>query len=216
VATPTRDIGFLLQRRESEALVAWKRQAELAKRQSVLARKSGRMLSSDGQTEVWTFDNAPAIQPTIRSCMAAAKAAHAPESAWINYADQAVRVAEQLFKEELRKQSIPEDWIGDNPRPIHETRGGPLGNTRQVAIPYLKGLSTASAKDKVIRVAIGIDQANETTAPPESEESDDDEDDEAKAPLFHIHVPASNSPKTVDSPTPRGGKSKSPSAKGGK
>jgi len=172
VATPTRDIVFLLQRRESEALVAWKRQAELAKRQSVLRARSGRKIGDDGQTEVWTFENAPAIQPTIRSCMAAAKAASAKESEWLNYADRAVQVAEQQFKEALRTQPIPAAWERANPKPSHETMGGPLGDHPQTAIPYLKGLSTAAAKDKVIRVAIGLDQ------PDSSSDDDSDEEDE--------------------------------------
>jgi hypothetical protein len=176
VATPTRDISFLLQRRESEALVAWKRQSELAVRRQTLRLKMGRKLSDDEQTEVWTFENAPAIQPTIRSCMAAAKAAGAKESEWINYADQAVRVAEQSFKEALRTQQIPDGWIRNNPKPAHETMGGPLGDHPQKAIPFLKGKSAAAAKDKVIRVAIGLDQTDENPSDDESADEDDDDD----------------------------------------
>jgi len=176
VATPTRDISYLLQRRESEALVAWKRQAELAKRQEVLRLQRGRKNSEDGQTEVWTFQGAPAIQPTIRSCMAAAKAAGAKESEWLNYSDQAVRVAEQSFKEALRTQAIPESWIRANPKPVHETMGGPLGDHPQKAIPFLKGKSVAAAKDKVIRVAIGMDPTDEAS---DSESEDEAVDEEA-------------------------------------
>jgi len=180
VATPTRDISFLLQRRESEALVAWKRQSELAIRQQTLRLRRGRQLSDDGQTEVWTFDEAPAIQPTIRSCMAAAKAAGANESAWLNYADQAVRVAEQSFKEALRTQAIPAGWIRNNPKPHHETMGGPLGDHPQRAIRYLSGLSVAAAKDKTIRVAIGLDQTDDN---PSDSESDDEGQDEEATPV---------------------------------
>jgi hypothetical protein len=173
VATPTRDIGFLLNNRESEALVAWKRQAELAKRQAVLGLMRGRRLDADGQTEIWTFDGAPAIQPTIRSCMSAAKAANAKESEWLSYADQSVRVAEQTFKEALRTQAIPEAWTRANPKPKHETAGGALGDHPQKAIPYLYGLSLAAAKDKVIRVAIGLDSTDVS-----SDVDSDSEDEE--------------------------------------
>jgi hypothetical protein len=195
VATPTRDIGYLLQRRESEALASWKRQQELAKRRSVLAAKAGRMLDSTGQTEVWSFEGAPAIQPTIRSCMTAAKAAGASESEWLTYAEQAVRVAEQNFKEALRTQAIPADWLRDNPQPAHETKGGPLGTNPQCAIPYLNGLSTAAAKDKVIRVAIGLEQSEE---PPSSDDEDEEEvTGEAKP---HVTLPfRGSSPKSTSS-----------------
>jgi len=178
VATPTRDISYLLQRRESEALVAWKRQGELAKRQYILHLQRGRKMS-DAQTEVWTFDNAPAIQPTIRSCMSAAKAAGANESEWLNYADRAVQVAEQTFKEAMRTQGIPGGWIRENPKPVHETMGGPLGDHPQKAIPFLKGMSTAAAKDKVIRVAIGLDRADDSS----DEDSDVEEVDEEATPV---------------------------------
>jgi len=192
VATPTRDISFLLQRRESEALASWKRQAELAKRQQVLSSRMGRTLGPDTQTEIWVFENAPAIQPTIRTCMAAAKAAGAPESAWLDYADQAVQVAERSFKETLRTQDVPQEWLGEHPKPHHETMGGPLGDHPQRAVPFLKGLSLASAKDKVIRVAIGLDQADD----PDSSETEDEEDEEeAKPPIV-----SKGSPPKGDSP----------------
>jgi hypothetical protein len=171
VATPTRDIGFLLHRKESEELSSWKRRSELAKRQAVLRARTGRRLAEDQTTEVWAFDGAPAIQPTIRACMTAAKAASAPESAWLSYADQAVQVAEQSFKEALRTQAIPADWVAENPRPAYETMGGPLGDVHQKPVSYLTGLSFNAAKDKVLRVIIGVD----------SNESDDDEDDDGEA-----------------------------------
>lgn len=196
VATPTRDISFLLQRRESEALVAWKRQAELAKRQETLRLLRGRKVSDDGQTEVWTFENAPAIQPTIRSCMSAAKAAGANESEWLSYADQAVRVAEQSFKESLRTQGIPATWIRGNPKPKHETMGGPLGDHPQKAISFLKGKSVAAAKDKVIRVAIGLDQTDESS---DSESEDEDEAEEATPVASQPPVVLERKPRTTRS-----------------
>lgn len=177
VATPTRDIGFLLMRRESEALAAWKRQAELAKRQAVLRARQGRKYSDDGSTEVWTFADAPAIQPTIRTCMAAAKAAGANESAWLDYADRAVQTAERTFKEALKVQSVPTGWLRGHTRPAHETKGGALGDQPQKAVPYLNGLSLASARDKVTRVAIGVDSSDPLPVPEDGESSD--EGDEA-------------------------------------
>jgi hypothetical protein len=178
VATPTRDIGYLLQRRESEALSAWKRKMELAIRGQVLRASKGRKyVSSESTEEIWTFENAPAIQPTIRSCMTAAKAAGAQESAWLSYADRAVQSAEAQFKEALRTERIFERWLRVNPRPAHETMGGPLGGTRQKAVPFLNGLSLASAKDKVIRVAIGLDTTEDVESDNESDNDEDEEDD---------------------------------------
>jgi len=164
VCTPTRDLGFLLNRRESEELSSWKRKAELAKRQAVLSARTGRR--TEGQTEVWSFDGAPAIQPTIRTCMAAAKAASAQESAWLDYADTAVQVAERSFKEALRTQAVPAAWLAENPRPSFETMGGPLGDIHQKAIPYLGEKSFTAAKDLVLRKALGL------------VEDDEDEDDD--------------------------------------
>jgi len=179
VCTPTRDIGFLLQRRESEDLTAWKRKSDLAKRQDILHQGLGRKLAPDGVTEVWNFENAPAIQPTIRSCMSAAKAANANESEWLRYADNAVRVAEQQFKESMRTHKVPQAWIRASPKPEHETKGGPLGDQPQKAVPFLNGLSTAAAKDKVIRVAIGMDNSDELALPKgEYDELFDDEEEE--------------------------------------
>jgi hypothetical protein len=136
----------------------------------------GRTLDPGNQAEIWVFDNAPAIQPTIRTCMAAAKAANAPESAWLDYADQAVQVAERSFKEALRTQVIPQGWIREHPKPVHETMGGPLGDQPQKAVPFLKGFSMATAKDKVIRVAIGLDQTDNPLLPDPGSEDEEDED----------------------------------------
>jgi hypothetical protein len=174
VATPTRDIGFLLMHKESEALAAWKRQAELAKRMAVLAARTGRRTEPgpDGNVEVWVFDGAPAIQPTIRTCMTAAKAAGAMESAWLDYADPAVREAEQAFKRALKNQEVPPAWMEGNPRPAHETRGGPLGDQPQRAVEYLNGLSLAAARDKVARVAIGVDNTDPLPLPQEGVETE--------------------------------------------
>lgn len=205
VATPTRDISFLLQRRESEALTAWKRQSELAKRRQVLLDQKGRKLADDGQTEVWTFDGAPAIQPTIRTCMSAAKAADAKESDWLNFSDQAVRSAEQSFKEALRTQAVPEGWLRHNPKPVHETMGGPLGDQPQKAVPFLEGLSQAAAKDKVIRVAIGLDQAEV----PDDEVDDEDDDGVPVKPVTPAPVKVAK-PPTPKQTTPVGSQSGSP------
>jgi len=177
--TPARDLGFLLARRESEELSSWKRKSELAIRQAVLQTRTGRRLMDD-QTEVWTFDGAPAIQPTIRACMTAAKAAGKPEAAWLDYADNAVQVAERSFKEALRTQAIPDGWLRVNPKPAFQTMGGPLGDIPQKAVGYLASHSLSSAKDKVLRVLIGI-ESNDT----------DDEDDEPENPADHTTPKAS-------------------------
>jgi hypothetical protein len=181
VMTPGRDLGFLLARRESEELSAWKRRTELAKRQAVLHARTGRRMDAEGQTEIWSFDGAPAIQPTIRTCMAAAKAAGVQEAAWLDYADNAVQVAERSFKEALRTQGIPNGWLRHNPKPDHETMGGPLGDIPQKAVPYLKGLGVNSAKDKVLRVMLGID-LNVGAEESDDEEEDPDHDDGAAVP----------------------------------
>lgn len=165
VVTPTRDVPLLLMRRENEALAAWNRQAEQAKRRSVLAQGHGRTYADDGETEVWRFDGAPAIQPTIRTCIQAAIAAGAPESAWLNYADRSVQAAEQTFKENLRSAEIPPEWLAQHARPTFETRGGALGDVPQRAVEYLRGLSLAAAQDKVLRVAVGIDRPDAPNPP---------------------------------------------------
>lgn len=195
VATPTRDISYLLQRRESEALASWKRQAELAKRRQVLFDRKGRALDRGDQTEVWSFENAPAIQPTIRTCMSAAKAAGAAESAWLDYADRAVQAAERTFKESLRTQEIPAGWASRNAKPAHETMGGPLGDQPQKPVPFLKGFSLASAKDKVVRVAIGLDQPDA----PDSSDSEEEDEDEPEIPqvIQPVTPPKGGSPKSA-------------------
>jgi len=192
VMTPARDLGFLLARRDSEELSAWKRRSELAKRQEVLRARMGRRL--DGQTEVWTFDGAAAIQPTIRTCMAAAKAADAKESEWLGYADTAVQVAERSFKEALRTQAIPEVWLEDNPRPHHETMGGPLGDIPQQAVGYLGTLSLNSAKDKVLRVILGRESNEDPVEDSSSDEEDEEEEEEA---------PQGSPPREVATTPPR-------------
>jgi hypothetical protein len=110
--------------------------------------------------------------------MTAAKAAGASESAWLNYADQAVQTAERTFKEAMRTHAVPAAWLGSNPKPAYETRGGALGDIPQTAVEYLNGLSLAAARDKVTRVAIGLD----TTDPLLFEEDEDDSDEEDDPP----------------------------------
>jgi hypothetical protein len=107
--------------------------------------------------------------------MAAATAAGADSSAWLNYADRAVQTAERSFKEAMRTHGIPDDWIADNPRPAFETKGGALGDVPQKAVEYLNGLSLASARDKVTRVAIGLDNTDPLLLDEDEEESDDEE-----------------------------------------
>jgi hypothetical protein len=192
--TPTRDIGFLLARRDSEELASWKRKAELAKRQEVLRARMGRRL--DGQTEVWTFDGAPAIQPTIRTCMLAAKAANKQESAWLDYADTAVQVAERTFKESLRTQVIPAGWVRINPKPRHITMGGPLGDIPQEAVKYLGTFSLNRAKDMVLRVLLG----KESNEDPSEDPSDDEGDDEE--PPAKPEVPKQSTPQKSAATTP--------------
>jgi hypothetical protein len=112
--------------------------------------------------------------------MAAAKAAGANESMWLSHVDRAVQVAEQSFKEALRTQELPETWAVANPRPRHETRGGALGDIPQRAVPYLTGLTLAAAKDKVIRVAIGIELAENAPPPKVEAEHHDSSADESE------------------------------------
>lgn len=176
VATPTRDIPFLLARKGNEETAAWERQSQLAKRQAVLASRTGRGLNADGQTEVWTAAGTPPIQETIRTCMAAAIAAGAKEADWLQFAPQAAQDSERAFKNALKNQGIPDDWLRTHPKPAFTTRGGPLGDQEQVEVDYLHGSSLQAAQDKVLNVLIGR-VAND----PVESDSDDDgaEDDEA-------------------------------------
>jgi len=202
VATPTRDINFLLQRRESEALSAWKRKKSMAIRQFALSQKRGRCLDPD-ESEIWAFVDAPAIQPTIRTCMAAAKAAGKPESSWLDFADRAVQTAERSFKEALRTGGVPASWPGENPRPEYETRGGPLGDQPQKAIEYLNGYSTAAARDRVLCAVLGIamnDSVPRLLTAPEEEDSESESEAEP----------------TASASSPKGGPKGSPKGKGAK
>jgi hypothetical protein len=107
--------------------------------------------------------------------MTAAKAAGANESAWLDYADRAVQTAERSFKESLKTQAIPQDWLRDNPKPSFETKGGALGDIPQKPVEYLNGLSLASARDKVTRVAIGLEQPDPLDLDENEEDSDAEE-----------------------------------------
>jgi len=178
VATPTRDIAFLLARKGNEETAAWERQSQLAKRQAVLASRTGRGLSADGQTEVWTASGSPPIQETIRTCMSAAIAAGAKEADWLQFAPQAVQDSERAFKNALRNQGVPADWLRTHPKPAFETRGGPLGDQSQQEVGYLHGSSLQAAQDKVLNVLIG----RVTNDAVESDSDDDaaDEDENAE------------------------------------
>jgi len=173
VATPTRDIPFLLARKGSEETSAWERKSQLAKRQAVLRSRTGRGLAEDGQTEVWTAAGTPPIQETVRACMAAAVAAGAQGADWLQFAPQAVQDSERAFKNALKNQSIPADWLRDNPKPAFETRGGPLGDQEQKEVSYLKGCSLQAAQDKVLNVLIG----RVSNDPEDSDLGEDDEDE---------------------------------------
>jgi hypothetical protein len=130
--------------------------------------------------------------------MAAAKAAGKPESTWLDYADNAVQVAERTFKEALRTQGIPSGWIRVNPKPVHETMGGPLGDQPQKAVPYLVGCGLNHAKDKVLRVILGIDPNGDDA------DVDNDEDDEDADPGQSEEVAAEAAP--LPPSPPKGGK----------
>jgi len=173
VATPTRDIPFLLARKGNEETAAWERQSQLAKRRAVLAARRGRGLAEDGQTEVWTAPGSAPIQETIRTCMAAALAAGSPESNWLQFAQAPVQNAERAFKDALHEQAVPDDWLRANPKPAFTTRGGPLGDQEQVEVEYLHGLSLQAAQDKVLSVLLGRSfnfDLGESSSPDEEEE----------------------------------------------
>lgn len=180
VATPTRDIAFLLARKGNEETSAWERKSQLAKRQAVLTSRTGRGLASDGQTEVWTAAGTPPIQETIRTCMSAAEAAGAQRADWLQFAPQAVQDCERAFKNTLKTQGVPADWLRDNPKPAFETRGGPLGDQEQKEVGYLKGSSLQAAQDKVLNVLIGrvtndtVEKARDDEDAADESDSDDD------------------------------------------
>jgi len=155
VATPTGELGLLLERKKSEDLARWERRGEQAIQAAVLAKATGRKLAPDGKTPIWVHKDAPPIGATVQAAMAAAKAAGAKESEWVNHCDQAVRASELAYREALRTESLPKEWLGENPKPSFETRGGPLGDRPQVALAHLSGMSLAAAKDKVLRSLFG-------------------------------------------------------------
>lgn len=164
VATLTNEIEHLLKRKVSEELSAWLRKSALAKREAVLMAGTGRKyFSENDQTEVWSFEDSPAIGPTIKESQKAAKADGKLESEWLKFAPPAVQVAETAFKEALKKQSIPETWLGVNPKPEYETRGGPLGDRPQQNVEYLGTDSHATAKDHVLRRMLGLQDPSTST-----------------------------------------------------
>lgn len=151
VATPTDEVRYLLERRKSEALSRFEREKATAARAVVLAARMGRRLNqADPPQEEWAFDGAPPIAATIRTAMAAAKAASQPESEWVNHAGPAVRAAELQFKQALHNAVPTDEWVAEHPRPVHETRGGPLGDRPQLAIGYLGTNGISAAKDLVL------------------------------------------------------------------
>jgi len=170
VATPTAEIPLLLSRRSSEDLNRWERLKSAAQRAAVLASGTGRKMSTgEHPKEVFVVDGDPDCGATIQMAMAAAKAAGKPESAWLDYAVPAVRNAEQLFKAALKSQEPSQQWLAGNPRPTHETRGGPLGDRPQVAVEYLDGSTLARAKDLVLTRLF--------SSPPTEEEEEEEQED---------------------------------------
>jgi len=161
VATPTAEIDFLLKRRSSEELSAWLRKAELRKRELVLAAGKGRKLTAD-QTEVWSCSDAPAIGQAIKDFQKSAKDKGKPEGEWLAFAPESVQKAETEFKSALKGQELDKAWTEVNPRPTHETCGGPLGDRKQEPIAYLGELSTGKAKDQVLRRVLGLEVTNPT------------------------------------------------------
>lgn len=169
VATPTEELRYLLERRNSEELSRWMRERSQAVRAVVLASKLGRELNTaTPPQEVWTFDGAPSIKETIAAAMAAAKAAGKVESEWVNHTIPAVRASELQFKQALSKTTPAAQWEADHPRPTFETCGGPLGDRPQIAISYLSGYSISAAKDRVLGKLLSPDE------PVEEEEDDAD------------------------------------------
>jgi len=158
VATPSREVDYLLARRKSEALSRWEREKEQAKRLAVLTARTGRKQTDTAPPiEVWVFDGAPPIGVTINAAMAAAKAAGRPESEWLDHTgNDAVRASELAFKQALRTTAVPADWEAAHPRPNHVTMGGPLGDRPQVAVGYLAGTTLPAAMDLVQRRVYGV------------------------------------------------------------
>jgi len=164
VATPTDEVALLLERRKGEAQIRWERERAAAIRAAVLQAGTGRRLNNaTPPEEVWAFDGAPPIAVTIRTAMAAAKAAGVAESEWVNHVTPAIRAAELQFKQALKVGTLPNNWEADHPPPVYETKGGPLADRPQMAVPYLNGLSLSSARDKVLSRAMGRDLTSEET-----------------------------------------------------
>jgi hypothetical protein len=171
VATPTDEVSLLLERRKGEAQIRYERERAAAIRAAILAAGTGRRVDpANPQNEVWSFDGAPPIAVTIRAAETAAEAAGRPKSEWVNHTDAAVRAAELQFKQALRNGVPPPDWLAEHPPPAYETRGGPLGDRPQLAVPYLNGLSLSSARDAVLRRMLSFDL-------PTGEDEDDTDDE---------------------------------------
>jgi len=144
----------------------------------VLAAESGRALdTSTPPREVWVIDGRPPCGPGIKTAQEAAKAASRPESEWMTFASAAVRQAEQRFKDAVATATVSAEWERENPRPAHETRGGPLADRAQLSIPYLEGLSLNQAKDKVLSLVFGFTAIAPRTRIIDDNVDDHDDDD---------------------------------------
>jgi len=157
VATPTAEVGLLLERKSSEELSRWERERSTAIRADTLASGIGRKLVKVGQDsiEAWSFSGAPHCGPTVKAAMASAKAAGKAEAEWIHFVSDDIKAAEADFKKDLKDEKRLKAYEAAHPKPTYETRGGPLGDRPQKAVDYLHGLSLAAARDKVTAVMFG-------------------------------------------------------------
>jgi hypothetical protein len=157
VATPTSELALLATRRSSEETARWERAAAAAIRQQVLNAREGRKKegAQDSEKEFWAFEGSPECGPTIKTAMANAKAAGKAESAWTDFVSNEIKVAEATFKSACKATDRWSAYEAGNPKPDFETRGGPLNDRPQRAVPYLFGLSLAAARDRVTAVLYG-------------------------------------------------------------
>jgi len=165
VATPSSDVGILLQRQTSEELARHERAALLHIREAILREGIGRRVEAQGSTKVeyWLTKAGPLqCGPAIEKAMALAKASQGKSEAnWIEFVPDEVRALEVEFKTAMKSAERLQAYEKEFKRPHFETRGGPIGDRPQKEVEYLKGLSLQAARDRVTSVIFGTFQKEE-------------------------------------------------------
>jgi hypothetical protein len=157
VATPSEEVGLLLERKSSEATARYDRAYAAARRVAVLAARTGRRTRDDASnTEEWSFEGSPPCGAHIKTLQELCKAEKKPDSQWLEKASEPIKLAERQFKQAMADTVAREAYERDHQVPAFETRGGPAGERPQIAVAYLRDKSFAAARDTVMGRLLGL------------------------------------------------------------